>query len=62
VTGLYPSISTFKGCAAGKSSGFHILSHGLQLATWCVLIILVTNWPHGKTEPLGHISLNYGWV
>ena len=30
VVGRYPNISSFKGCAAGKSSGFHIPSHTLQ--------------------------------
>jgi hypothetical protein len=43
VTGRYQSISSFKGCAAGKSSGFHIPSHALQFVTHPVRASLDTN-------------------
>src|SRR6266498_3928347 len=46
VTGRNPNIFGFKGCAAGKSSGFHIPSHALQFATRPVQAFLDTNWPH----------------
>jgi len=48
VTVATPTASSFKGCAAGKSSGFQIPSHALQFVTRLVSAFLSTNWSHGN--------------
>ncbi len=59
VIGRHPTISSLKGSAAGKSSGFHIASHALQFTPRSVLGFLDTNWPHRKPNSLIHASLSY---